>query len=62
MLFVIWVQSYDVIFIELQAQTKQKPTKTTQFQKIFVSLRKNMCDHVQLEGILANKKPARTRR
>ena len=38
MLFVIWVQSYDVFFIKLQAKTKQKPTKTKQIQKFFVSL------------------------
>ena len=28
MSFVIWVQSYDVFFIKLQAKTKQKPTET----------------------------------
>ena len=42
MLFVIWVQSYDVFSIELQAQTKQKPTKTKQIQKLFVSLPSNI--------------------
>ena len=42
MLFVIWVQSYDVFSIELQAQTKQKPTKTKQIQFIFVSLHPNI--------------------
>ena len=41
MLFVIWVQSYDVFSIELQAQTKQKPTKTKQIQNLFVSLPPN---------------------
>ena len=62
MLFVIWMQSYDVFSIELQAQTKQKPTKTEQIQKLFVSLRQNMCDYVQFEGILATEKPTFSRR
>ena len=41
MLFVIWVQNYTLYFIQLQAQTKQKPTKTEQIQKLFVSLPPN---------------------
>ena len=40
MLFVIWMQSYDVFSIELQAQTKQKPTKTEQIQFFIVSLQR----------------------
>ena len=41
MLFVIWVQSYDIFFIRLQAQTKQKPTKTKQIHFFVVSLQRN---------------------
>ncbi len=40
MLFVIWVQRYDIFFILLQAETKQKPTETNQIQKLFVPLQR----------------------
>ena len=36
MLFVIWVQSYDVFSIELQAQTKQKPNETHGFLSCYI--------------------------
>lgn len=37
---IITLQRYDVFPIELQAQTKQKPTKTKQIQKLFVFLQR----------------------